>query len=192
MSVDTPDFRDFSLQKIPVKQIVEVDKEARQRYAEYFAKPPAVYAERLSRDEIKRLLVVMPITVVQIDRRNKSDNDQGPQYRVIAGLRTWSVVQLDPGLRQIPCLLIRNSQQLRDAINKTELITGQGLMRTEASDLDWVRAHNAIVGTDPSGNTAESPALGLKELATMLGRTEQSIKNWLKKPVTGKKGKGGK
>ena len=183
MTADAPEFRDLSLQQIPVKQIAEVDKEARRRYAKHFAKPPHVYAEYLSRQEIQRLLVVMPITVVQIHRKTKSEEEPPPQYRVIAGLRTLSVVQLAPSIRKIPCLVLeRNSAALRDEINKTELITAQALMRSEVSDEEWVRAHDAIIDPDQDENATGSPRLDVNELAGMLGRTRQSIKNWLNKP----------
>ena len=190
MSPDTPTFRDLSLEQVSVDQIVEVEKEARQRYAKHFAKLPRSYAERLNRQEIQRLLIVMPVTVARIHRKKK-EKEEKPQYRVIAGLRSWAVVQLDPGIRKIPCLLLeRNSAMLRDEINKTELITSQGLMRSEASDEDWVRAYDAIIDSDRDETATSSPRLNIKTLAGMLGRTEQSIKNWLKKPVApkGKKG----
>jgi len=173
MSADVPRFRELSLEQIPIKDIVEVNKIARQRYAQHFANVPGVYAERLTRRKIERLLVVMPVIVVPI--RNTEDP---ALYHVIAGLRTWAAIQCHPSLRKIPCLVMhRRSPLFNDLIDRTELITCQGLMRNEANDADWLFAHDAILGEEGSDDSG-SPRLSTQELAKVLRKTTQCLRDW--------------
>ena len=177
MRADKLDFREIFFKTIPVKNIVEVDKKARERYASLYAKPPSQYTERLSHHEVRRLLLISPITLVRV--KSKSEH---LRYRVISGLKTWSIVRVRSDFDEVPCLVLPcDYAPLRDRINQTELVTCQALMRSEASNEEWVRAQEWIWGAQWDEDDTGPPKLDKAGIANLLNVTKQTVENMRKR-----------